>query len=71
MKRYRESKTLWVNGGIILLTIVLAVLRQFGVEPLAEVPPELAPAVPLAVAAVNFVLRLVTRQPVGTPPATP
>lgn len=53
------SRTLWLNGLTLLVTVLT---WATGV-----VPPEWQPAVTIGLAAVNFVLRFITTDPIVNP----
>ena len=57
-KKWYASKTLWFN----IVAFAVIVLGAFGFT--GEIPESWEVFVPIAVAAVNFLLRLVTKQPV-------
>lgn len=71
MKPWYQSKTIKVNGGV-MLTSVIAILSlpelMSAVALLPDPwPARLAVGIPLVLAVGNIVLRLVTTQPIGTP----
>ncbi len=57
-KKWYASKTLWFN----LVAVAVLVLGAFGYT--GEVPAEWGVYVPAIVALVNFVLRLITKEPI-------
>lgn len=58
-KKWYESKTLWFN----VIAFVIAVLENYGYT--GVLPDEWLQFVPLVVIVVNFLLRLITKQPVA------
>jgi len=62
-KKWYASKTLWFN----LVALAVAVLGQFGYS--GELPAEWAIYVPVIVAVVNMILRLVSNEPIDGPVA--
>jgi len=59
MKKWYASKTLWFN----VLALVCAIAAGFGYT--GELPAEWALFVPAIIAAINVLLRLVTKQAIG------
>ena len=57
-KNWYESKTLWFN----ILALGVAVAANFGFS--GELPAEWGIFVPVVVAVINMILRLVTNQPI-------
>ncbi len=57
-KKWYVSKTFWFNG----VALAVLVLGAFGYT--GEVPAEWGVYVPAIVALVNFVLRLITKEPI-------
>jgi hypothetical protein len=59
------SRTLIINVVVIGLTILLAVLHSFGIDPLTNPGPEIQAWTVVVISLVNIVLRLVTHQPLA------
>jgi hypothetical protein len=64
-KPWWQSRTLIVNMVVIGLTVLLAVLGQFGIAPLPKLTPELQAWVIVIVSLINMIMRWITTQPLG------
>ncbi len=58
-KAWYRSRTIWVNGVVVLVVMLTAVRQEMTLT-----PPQVE-VVAVALATLNIVLRLLTRQPVG------
>jgi hypothetical protein len=64
-KPWWQSRTLIINMIVIGLTVLLAVLAQFGIRPLPAPTPEIQAWVIVIVSLINMIMRWVTTQPLG------
>ena len=58
MKKWYQSKTMWVNIGLVTLSLIELFTNN------NLVPVQYQPAIPVVIGVVNLYLRLITNQPI-------